>query len=210
MVKQTYRRQKRGKTGQSTAQKALALAKKANKTELKYLDTDENPLLVPNVHPAGNYLWSTCNELLQGTANNRRVGNVVTGTSIQIKARGAYNPLALSGGQLYRIIVYQNLNSGINSATTDYLQSTSFYSHKSIDNRFNSVTLYDKVFQVTLDRPQQMHNISLKLKKPMISYGNSSAAPEKNNVQVLVITNEPTQLNSPFIQGQLRFYFTDK
>lgn len=200
--KRTYKKK-------STAQKALTLAKKANRTELKYLDTDESPL-VPNTPPTGQYLWTTCTSMLQGTANNRRVGNLIHGTSLQIKASALYNPLASSAGQLYRLIVFQNLNSGVLSATSDYLQSPNFYSHKSIDNRFNTVTLFDKVFEVTAERPQRMHNITIKLKKPMISYGNSVSAPEKNNIQILAISNEPVGLQAPEISGQVRFFFTDK
>lgn len=196
-------------SAKATAQKALKVAKSANAHELKYLDTDQSSL-TGIVGPAGTYLWTSCTELLQGTANNRRVGNTVIGTSFDLRCQIEYNPLSAFSNQLVRIIIFQNLNSGVSSATTDYLQSVNFNSHKSIDNRFNTVTLHDQVYEVSADHNMRLIEIRKKLKKKLLTYGNAAAAPEKHNISVLAISSEPVSLQGPILFGQMRLFFHDK
>lgn len=197
------------RSAMQVANKAMSVARQANKHELKYLDTDQSSL-TGFVGPAGTYLWTTCTELIQGTASNRRVGNVINATSLNLRGVIEYNPLSVTSNQLVRLIVFQNLNSGVPSAVTDYLQALSFNSHKSIDNRFNTATIFDKVYEVSADHVLRNLNLDLKLKKKMIPYGNSPAAPERHNISVLAISTEPITLQGPIVYGQIRLFFHDK
>lgn len=190
------------------ASKALALAKKAQastRQELKYHEVSSGATLMG---PAGVVFLGQVTSLSGGTGSNQRIGNAVKPKSIVLRLNTLYNPLAETGGQLYRIIVFQNLLTGSPAAVTEYLNTARYDSFKSIDNRFNTKTLYDQTFSVTQDNPQRNHLIKLKVPKP-IYYPGATTTPEKNGVYIICISNEVTLLNSPFIQGRARFFFTE-
>lgn len=174
--------------------------------ELHYHDVTSGAVLMG---PAGATFMSTITTIAQGTGTNQRVGNVVRPKGIHLRLSSLYNPLATTGNQLYRIIAFQYLLSGGIGGVTEYLQTASFYSQKSIDNRFNSKTLYDKTFEVSNDHPQRNHFIKLKVPKPIYYPNAPGTTPEKNGVAIIVISNEPTLLNSPSIEGTGRYYFTE-
>lgn len=187
------------------ATQALAVARQANKKELKYHQVQAGATLMQS---AGVVFLSQITSLDAGTGINQRIGNAVEPTSLIFRLSTLYNPLAASGNQLYRIIVYQSLLTGTAPSVLDYLNTANFYSFKSIDNRFNSVTLMDKTYRVSNDNPQNNHNFKIKIPKN-IYYPSASSTPEKNACTVIVISNEPVGLASPFIEGQARFYYKD-
>lgn len=189
----------------AVAQQALTLAKKANKQELKYHEVSQGASLIG---PSGLIFMNAITSLSAGTGSNQRIGNAVNPKSVKLRLSALYNPLAASAGQLYRIIIFQNLLSGSPAAVTDYLLTANFYAMKSIDNRFNTRTLYDKVFSVTNDSPQRSHLISVKIPKP-IYYPGATTTPEKNGVFIIAISNEVTLLNAPTLEGTGRFFFTE-
>lgn len=204
--KSTPKRRRYAKsTADAKATKALVIAKKANKKELKYHDVSSGATLMV---PTGAGFLTAITSLAQGTGTNQRIGNAVEPKSISLRLSALYNPLATTSGQLYRIIIFQYLLNGTAPNIQEYLQSANFYSMKSIDNRFNTKTLLDKVYSVTSEMPQRAHNIRLKIPKN-IYYPNATVTPEKNAVCIFVISNEPTAVNSPFIEGQGRFFFTE-
>lgn len=187
------------------ASQALAVARQANKRELKYHRVSQGLTLMS---PSGAFLMSQITSLNGGSGVNQRIGNAVEPTSLSFKLTTLYNPLAANGNQCYRVIVYQSLLSGTAPSVLDYLQTADFYSFKSIDNRFNSITLMDKTFRVSQDNPQNNHNFKLKIPKN-IYYPTATSTPEKNACSIIVISNEPILLASPWIRGQARFYYKD-
>lgn len=197
------RRQK--KTVEAKADQALVIAKKANKKELKYHDVSTGATLMI---PTGAGFLTAITSLAQGSGSNQRIGNAIEAKSIHLRLSSLYNPLATASSQLYRIIVFQNLLTGTAANILEYLQSASFYSMKSIDNRFNTKTMFDKTYSVSNDNAQRNHNIRLKIPKN-IYYPNATSTPEKNAVCIFVISNETTAVNAPFLEGQGRFFFTE-
>lgn len=199
------KRRQGGYTTSEVASRALAIAKKANKTELKYLDTSETATLMI---PAGVFFNTDVAGVNAGNGINQRIGKAIKPTHLHMRLTSLYNPLATTGSQCYRIIVYQNLLSGLGSGPTAYLESANFLSMKSVNKRYLSRTIYDKSFTVSNDNPQRIHDLRLKI--PLSIYYGSSNIPEKNAIKILVISNEVTSANSPWLEGHMRLFYTDK
>lgn len=193
-------------SAKAVANKALAVARAASKHELKYHNDSQTAHLMG---PAGSFFITGNSTIIPGGAFNQRVGNSIEPTTLSLRLSTLYNPLASAASQMYRIIVYQSKVSGLAGAVVDYLQSANFYSMKSVNNRFNNLTLYDKVHMVSADNPQKSHILSIKIPKP-IHYPVASGAPEMGAICILVISNEVLLANSPSIEGESRLFFHDK
>lgn len=196
------------KSAKAVATKALKIAKRAeSRNEKKYFDQSTALTLMG---PAGSLTFlQGISDISLGPAINQRIGNVVHPTSLHLRLTSTYNPLATSSTQAYRIIVFRNKGKGRIANVNDYLQANNYYSFKSIENRYDTTTLYDKSFTVTNDNAQRIHNLVIPLKGMPIYLPNATGVPEKNGIYFLIISNEPVLLESPFLEGHGRLYYKE-
>lgn len=185
----------------STAKKALALAKKANRKELKYLDgaigISSDQILNTGV------TWFNFPLIATGATVNTRIGNVIHPTSLKLKYTMEKNASATASQ--VRLILLQQKNDYTGSIT-DYLQTADINSQKSVDHRYDSKTLLDKSFILDAERPKRFVNMSIKVPLSMY-YDASSSTPDKNRLVLYLISDEAT--NYPTIVGNQRLYFTE-
>lgn len=196
-------RRKSKRSKQSLASKAYKLAKKANRTELKYRDSSW--IGTPISIPATGAFVSNFPYISTGALIDQRVGNTVHGTSLNAKLTIVKHASATASA--LRMIVFKYVSEGFPAAVTDYLQSANINSAKSTDHRFDSKTLYDKTFVLDNDNPKRHLDLRKKLGFD-IHYDASSSAPDKNALVILLISDEAT--NQPTVEGLWRMYFTDK
>jgi len=185
----------------STAKKALALAKKANRKELKYLDgvigITSDQILNTGV------TWFNFPLIATGSTVNNRIGNVIHPTSLKLKY--TMEKHASATATQVRLILLQQKNDYTGSIT-DYLQTADINSQKSVDHRYDSKTLLDKSFILDAERPKRFINMSIKVPLSMY-YDASSSTPDKNRLVLYLISDEGT--NYPTIVGNQRLYFTE-
>lgn len=199
------RRNRSKKSGQSVARKALALAKKANKTELKYIDASASLQTdAQNIKSTGDFQYNFP-LISTGATVSTRVGNVIEAKSLNAKI--TFSKHASATASVVRVIMFIWKSDGAPSAVTDYLASASVNGQKAVDHRFDSKTLMDKTYVLDSDNPKKQLNLRKKLNFP-IFYDTSGSTPDKNKLVILMISDETT--NWPTFSGNLRLYFTDK
>lgn len=198
--KKNYRRNNRRRYNNSTAQKALRLAKKAYKLpELKYKDSSFSTTN-PDSSGSLNILMS----LNQGTTNNERVGDTVSPTSMTI--RGKMNIHSSATATQVRILIFRWLSEAP-GAVTDVLESAAITSFKSQNLRYQSEILYDRVFQLdSVNRPELYWQKKIKLKHK-ICYPESSSAANRNGIYAIVLSDEAT--NTPTLDTKYRIFYRD-
>lgn len=193
------------KSASAKANQALKLAKQANKTELKYRDTSVTS--AQSITDTGVYFSTTNHNLSLGTGISDRIGNTVMAKSVHF--RTTFTKHASATASQVRIIIYKNLNEGVSSTPTDYLETADIMSQKSINHRFDTKTLYDKTFILDTDNPKKIWNYKLKLNWP-IHYSITGNTPDKGSFGILYISDEPTNYPTASAGSTSRFFFTDK
>lgn len=184
----------------STADKAYALAKKANRKELKYLSFSNASVVSLPIPSTGNIYEQT--NVAGGTDNNDRIGNVIQATSIKMKA--TLTKHASASSSMLRVM-FVKYNQDALTSVTDVLQTASYLSQKSIEHRYDSKVLFDRTYNVDTDNPKKSFNINLKTKFPIYFGGNLSSDLERNGIFMIVISDEPT--NTPTLSWTSTFYF---
>jgi hypothetical protein len=193
------RRKQSRKNNNSTAKKALALAKKANQKELKYVQLAPSARTILS---AGESITSNQWIISQGTDTNNRVGNVIHSTRLKIQGTLSLNASATSS--FMRVLIYKYSHE-LASAVTDILESASYLSQKSIEHRYDSKVLFDRTYNVDSDKPKRMININLKTGFNMY-YGSADASDiEKNGLFILMIGDEVT--NVPTFTRAITHYY---
>jgi len=189
------------------ASKALYLAKKANKTELKWHTT---LVASPIVFSSNRYI-RTLSDIAQGTGGNSRVGLVLTPTSINLSLLMQLDDLGTMSHTvrvilfLWRTEKYSEISDG------DYLQTSDVLSYKNEEKRFMSKTLYDRAYSLSPNGTRQM-SVSIKRKlSGIMAYGASDANSQNKNQLVLAIyTDTKSGDPDPLVTWNSRLYFTDK
>lgn len=200
-----YRRYRR-----SAASKALYLARKANRSELKYHTVAVNS---PMPFTSGQFRVSLSN-VIQGTGQNQRIGLSITPTSINVQMLMKLNDL----GDLphtVRVILFlwraENYTVGTgNPPDQDYLQEPTVTSYKNEQQRFMSKTLYDRAFSLSPNGTRQMR-ISIKRKlSTLMAYTQDGSYQNRNQLMMLVYTDSNSGNPDPEVTFSTRLYFTDK
>lgn len=193
--KKSYRKRS-NRRYQSTAQKALRIAKKAYKLpELKYTYESGNATITAT----GQII--NISDTAQGVTNNQRIGDTIKPTSTKIRFQHLFNA---SG--IIRAIVFRWV-SGSTSSVTDVLQAANVYSFKSEDKRFQSEILFDRTYAADSDNLSIVRNINVKLSKP-ISTPEGATAQNRNGIYLLLIANQTQPTNG--FNYQARTYFRDQ
>lgn len=211
--KRNYRKRRSRKRNyrNSTAQRALALAKKANRTELKYADYSLTAGGAGDytIIDLGSIAFNPTMGLIPNAEHNGRIGNTVQAKSMHFRTTVAWNPNG-STAQQVRIIVFKWLNEGSPTNVSDYLANDNIQSPKSVDHRFDSKTLYDRTFILSAENPKKIWNYKQKMNWP-VHYENTTDRPDRGKLSVLFITDE-TSANVPVLStnGTARFFYTDK
>lgn len=197
-----YRRYRR-----SMASKALYLARKANKSELKWHTT----LVGTPITFSTNRYIRTLSDIAQGTGGNNRVGLVLTPTSINLSLLMQLGDLGVMSHSV-RVILFLWRTERYDVTTDgDYLQTADVLSYKDERKRFMSKTLYDRTFSLSPNGTRQM-SISIKRKiKGMMSYSDAADNTQNKNQLVLAIyTDTKNGDPDPSVTFNSRLYFTDK
>lgn len=197
-----YRRYRR-----SIASKALYLARKANKSELKWYTTLTT---TPIVFSSNRHIRSLSN-IIQGVGPNERVGLSITPTSINLSL---LMQLADSGTMSHsvRVILFLWKTERYEVAQDgDYLQTPDVLSYKDETKRFLSKTLYDRTFSLSPNGTRQI-SVSIKRKiKGIMAYEDASNnAPIKNQLVMAIYTDTKGSDPNPSVTYNSRLYFTDK
>lgn len=194
-----YRRPAYKKNAYAVANKALAMAKKNNYKEIKY-----NNVTLPSTVSSTASI-TELSVVGQGDSTQARDGNVVKGTSINVRGTLAINASATC--TQVRMIIFQYKTEAPSTAL-DILEASSIQSFKSRTDRYKSVFLYDRVFQLdSVNKPEIFFNIKRKLKNQMVTYDDSNTDATGNSVSVLLISNEAT--NVPDLTAKARFIFQE-
>lgn len=197
-----YRRYRR-----SVASKALYLARKANKTELKWHTTQVST----PVTFSSNLYYNKLSNISQGTGGSNRVGLVITPTSInlsllmQLGNDGAFS-------HSVRIILFLWRTESYDFSTDgNYLGTSDVLSYKDETKRFMSKTLYDRTFSLSPSGTRQM-SVSIKRKiKGLMAYKDDTADTQNKNQLILAIyTDTKSGDPNPEVTYNSRLYFTDK
>lgn len=189
----------------TAGQVALAKVRKIERqTEVKFIEpsnaTDHNCVT--------GYTY-TLTSIAQGTANDTRVGNMVTPTSLRVRFQWGN---MLMTGNSWRIIIYSwkagAASTGANTAL-NVLKSVSVNSFKTEDARYSSKILYDRTFwkpSNTDAAPRYPTEIVLKKLPKFIAYADGSSSPQSNGLYMTVINDLNATTPVPYIA---RFFFKD-
>lgn len=192
--KRNYRR------SQSTAQKALALAKKAYKMpELKYNSLVSSPQVADP--SAQNWLYLSLAETSQGLTNNTRIGDSIHPTSLHFR----FTPTTSCN----RFIIFRWISEAPSFSTNEILESVNDQSFKSEDKRFQSEILYDWTPSRYAESNILLIKKKIKLNK-LIAYSQGTTTPNRSGIYVMFITNN-TVSTTPFNMGEWnsRLYYKD-
>ena len=198
-----YRRYRR-----SVASKALYLARKANKSELKYLTT----LQATPITFASNRFFKTLSNVGQGTGQTERIGLSITATSINVQMLMKLDDL----GELphtVRVVLFlwRSEQYDVTINDPDYLQSSSVLAYKNEDIRFQSKTLYDRSFSLSPNGTRQMRiSIKRKLSSLMAYTYNTANSQNRNQLVMAIYTDTQSGNPNPLVTFNTRLYFTDK
>lgn len=197
-----YRRYRR-----SVASKALYLAKKANKTELKWHTT----LVSAPVTFTTNRYIRTLSDIAQGVGPSERVGLVITPTSINISLLMQLDDLGAMSHSVRVILFLWKTESYAATTDGDYLETTDVLSYKNEKKRFLSKTLYDRTFSLSPNGTRQM-SVSIKRKiKGIMAYTDANDnLQNKNQLVMAIYTDTKANDPNPSVTYNSRLYFTDK
>lgn len=191
----------------SVASKALYLAKKANRSELKWHTVS---VASPVTFTSGRYIRSFGN-IAQGVGASDRVGLVITPTSINITLLMQLDDLGAMSHTV-RVILFQWKSEAYDSASDgDYLQTPNVLSYKDEGKRFLSKTLYDRSFSLSPNGTRQMSvSIKRKIKGIMAWKDSNTNPPNKNDIIMAIYTDPKANDPNPSVTFNGRLYFTDK
>lgn len=192
--KRNYRRKRNN--NYSMAKKALYLAKKANKKELKWNSTTINLQNFTQDTAVAQVLSVTA----KGDGNNNREGDSLTPTSVS----GKFS-LLWGNALSCRIILYRCVGALI-TAESQILDSLSVNSFKSEDYRYQTQFLMDRTY--TKRDNQTAVQINFKRKLGKICTYTESSVPQTGSICMLVISNLDS-VDSPTCDftGITRMYF---
>lgn len=194
----TYRRRYARKSVASTAHHALALARKAQREkELKafYLEGTFPVTEIGSLVPMS--------EIPQGDTSITREGLVIYPTSVAVKINLTKDDLAPTSQ--VRIVIFK-FKAGTANTVQDYFPSSpQMFDFKSPNQQFESITLYDRVFSLSSNRPQVFTTIRASI-SGMITYGLSNE-PTTNGIYMIVFSDITT--NGPTIEYNSRLNFKD-
>lgn len=190
----------------SIASKALYLARKANKVELKYHTV---PVTTP-ITFTGNRYWNSLAVIDNGTGAGQRVGLSITPTSINLSILMELDPIGAMSHSVRVILFYWKTESYNPSTDGDYLQTVDVLSYKDETKRFLSKTVYDRTFSLSPNGTRQMR-VSIKRKlKGIMAYSGAATLPNKNNLILAIYTDTKSGDPNPLVTYNSRLYFTDK
>lgn len=197
--RQRYNKSRKYSSANSKANYAIRLAKKAQvQKELKH-NAISNSAAISTT--GANYELST---ITQGDTNNTRDGNVIYPTSAKVRMQMTQHASATQ--TFIRVIVYKWISESP-SGITDYLESAAIDSFKSEQNRYQSVTLFDKTYVLTnISTSAMFREFKVKL-GGMIAYPEATGVANRNSIYMAVLSSEAT--NTPTVDWQSRLYFKD-
>lgn len=178
--KKTYRKKRpQKKSAYSTAQQALALAKKANKKELQL----QNSSIVNTTMVGSGIVTGGLNP---DFTNVTRIGDAIKIHSVSMRATVTMNPTPSTTS--YRLIIVQYLQDGT-PPFLHYCQSDAINSQRALDHRFDFQTLYDKTFHLDTSDPIKQHYITVRPKKHT-NYESNAVPVESNGLYLMYISNQ--------------------
>lgn len=125
--------------------KALRLAKKANKIEeLKHLDSTGTFSASPNV-----WTYFRLSSVPQGDDSQSRDGNFIRATSVSIRMNLRTN-INASSNERARVVLYIDKQQQLNTTSTLIFPNNSVESFRSFANKERFKILYDKTFNLNL------------------------------------------------------------
>jgi len=199
-----YRRKRGGRnrgnrTAYGRANYAVKLARKAMRTELKYLDVaiSDTPSTTGTVIPLSG--------TAQGDTSQSRDGLQIFPTSIEMRLNFSFNASATAS--VIRVVIYQYL-AGVSSSVQNYFDaSPTTTDFKAINQQYESRTLFDRTYSLNDLIPEK--NIYLKRRiKGIIAYDGATATDiAKNGLYMILLSDEAT--NTPTVTGTARFFFKD-
>lgn len=197
-----YRRYRKS----TVASKALYLARKANRTELKYYTLLRS---LPITITTGTYLENDMQLIAQGTGPSNRIGLVINPTSINVKMLMKLSDLG-SFPRTVRVVIYQWKSETADTSEGQYLQDNTVTSYKDETKRFQSTTLYDRSFSLSPGGVRQM-NITIKRKlKGIISYsGSDNTTANRNRIYMNILQTRVSGDPDPEITYSSRLYYKD-
>lgn len=197
------------KSTPTVARKALYLARKANRKELKYRETVNTKVSFDSMYNdhVGHLSLSA-----SGTGvDANRIGNTIEPTSINLRLNMSIPVASTARSLTIRVIIFQ-WKSEAYTVTTDgsILQNRGeVTSYKSFENRYQSNFLLDKTYSLSVDGTRQMQ-ISLKRKlKGIIAYPTTGTnqTPNRNGVYMMILSSVPD--SNVLVEYTTRLYYHD-
>lgn len=177
--------------------------------EVKYFDQYQ---LSTNVTAVGTL--ACISDIVRGTDVTQRVGNEIMLKSIQVRL-GCYINANATQTALRYLIVHDTM--GVNApSVSDILEAaflTSYYSEVAPlywDYRKRFRILKDKVIYLCKQSSISGYAEQFSLKLGFRSYQIGSSTTFKNQVYLLLVSNEPNVLNTPVVNIHTRIMFTDE
>lgn len=197
------------KSTPTVARKALYLARKANRKELKYSQVTNNDIIFDNTY---NDYYVKLSQTTRATdASGGRIGDTIEPTSINIRMNMSMPVSATAQSCTIRIILFQWKSETYTVATDGSIlqERGEVTSYKSFQNRYQSNFLLDKTYSLSIDGVRQMQ-ISLKRKlKGIIAYPQTGDwdTPNRNGVYMMVLSSVPD--DNVLVEFSSRLYYHD-
>lgn len=212
MARKIYRKKKIQRKPQNFLQKALPVAKKALKVakfvagiinaEYKYQEASVS-LQVPTWNGT---LYTLCTPA-QGAGATARNGDSLKMMNLTMRGVIDYNTLGIA--EMVRLIIFIDKQNIITTGA-QFLQYTGVYmatsSPKNEGNKFDTKVLYDRIFPVSLYKPQYKFTINMKLNSH-VHFAAGTTTIENGALKLLFISQNPT--NSPRFSYITRVTFVD-
>lgn len=193
-------------TAQVTADKALALARKIQRSqEKKALDFTGGAFTVGTTAVAGHL-----SIVGQGTAQNQRIGNSVYASAFAVNYYMYRHPTSVTVHMRFVIVMdSQTQGDDTSLAWTEVFDNASILAMKNRGSQRNRFTiLYDKIHQMSASDIGFVHQkIFIKLNKTIEWNGSQSSDIQKNGIYLLALSDDDT--NKPAMDYYFRLYFTD-
>lgn len=197
------------KSTPTVARKALYLARKANRKELKYVSVSDQLVTLDSSSGVNNY-YGQLATMSKGTDVTNRIGDAVEPTSINVKVNMSIPAASSAMSCTIRVILFQWKSETYSAADYQILQDPNdVKSYKNFVNRYQSNFLMDRTYSLSVDGTRQMQ-ISLKRKlSGIIAYPSvgTTTIPNRNGIYILVTSSVPN--SDVAIRYTSRLYFHD-
>lgn len=197
------------KSTPTVARKALYLARKANRKELKYSPVSNSDIIFDNMY---NDYYVKLSQTSRGEqVAAQRIGNTIQPTSINVRLNMSIPASATAQSCTIRVIIFQWKSEAYSVATDGSIlqERGEVTSYKSFQNRYQSNFLLDRTYSLSLDGTRQLQ-VSLKRKlKGIIAYPSTGddETPNLNGIYMMVLSSVPD--DNVLVEFTSRLYYHD-